>query len=72
MDIHIYRARLSSHKEVLLVFDGDLDTCDRSAISSKLRHLKRLLGKRFEARQQQGSTRMYICTYTLSEFILFA
>jgi hypothetical protein len=48
------RARLSSHKEVLLVFDGDLDTCDKAAISSKLRHLKRLLAKRFEARHHQG------------------
>eukprot|EP00960_Hanusia_phi_P050747 760400-Hanusia_phi.AAC.11 len=47
------RARLevaSSQKEVLLVFDGDLATCDRSVISNKLNRLKRLLTKRFEAR----------------------
>ena len=47
------RARLelaSGQKEVLLVFDGDLATCDRNVISNKLTRLKRLLTKRFEAR----------------------
>lgn len=46
------RARISQQKEVMLVFDGDLATCDADVISSKLRHLKRLLAKRFEAKHQ--------------------
>ena len=33
-------------KEVLLVFEGDLDTCDRAVITNKLQNLKRLLIKR--------------------------
>jgi hypothetical protein len=37
-------------KEVLLVFEGDLQTCCRKTISAKLLHLKRLLHRRLEAR----------------------
>jgi len=37
-------------KEVLLVFEGDLQTCCRETISAKLLHLKRLLHRRLEAR----------------------
>ena len=37
-------------KEVLLVFEGDLQTCCRETISTKLLHLKRLLYRRLEAR----------------------
>ncbi len=42
------RARLAAGhlKHVLLVFEGDLDTCDRTVISNKLQSLKRLLMKR--------------------------
>ena len=45
------RARLAGryHKEVLLVFDGDLSTCDRAVINSKLQSLKRLLIKRHDS-----------------------
>jgi hypothetical protein len=36
-------------KEVLLVFEGDLQNCCRETISAKLLHLKRLLHRRLEA-----------------------
>ena len=36
-------------KEVLLVFEGDLQSCCRETISAKLLHLKRLLHRRLEA-----------------------
>jgi len=37
-------------KEVLLVFEGDLEDCDKSSICAKLLHLKRLLHRRLESR----------------------
>ena len=42
------RARLAAahQKEVMLVFDGELATCDRGVITGKLQSLKRLLMKR--------------------------
>ena len=45
------RARLAAGhlKHVLLVFEGDLDTCDRGVISNKLQSLKRLLMKRHDS-----------------------
>lgn len=46
------QARLIGHNGVIMLFDGDIGVRDVEAVSSKLRHLKRLLAKRFEAKNQ--------------------
>jgi hypothetical protein len=45
------RARIAAdhQKEVMLVFNGDLATCDRAVISAKLQSLRRLLIKRHDS-----------------------
>jgi hypothetical protein len=42
---------ITGNNGVMMVFDGDMGACDVEAVSSKLRHLKRLLAKRFEAKR---------------------
>ena len=51
------QSRITGHNGVMMIFDGDMGACDVDAVSSKLRHLKRLLAKRFEAKRPgQAST----------------